>query len=135
MSSPLQGAAGPGTHPVTIAVDGGHPGPVVPDDFVGLSFERGPLVAGDAGVSGNLFSPAESSLVTLFRNLGLGSLRIGGATVDQLIPAGTGTDGFTGIDNLFAFAAAAGVTVIYSLRLLSPAASPISDLRPAHRIQ
>ncbi len=129
MSSPLQGAAGPATHPVTIAIDGGHPGPVVTDDFAGLSFERGPLVAGDAGVSGNLFSPADSSLVTLFRNLGLGSLRIGGATVDQLIPAGTGTDGFTGIDSLFAFAAAAGVTVIYSLRLLSPAASPISDLQ------
>jgi hypothetical protein len=128
-SSPLPGAAGPGTHPVTIAIDGGHPGPVVPDDFAGLSFERGPVISGDAGVSGNLFSPAENSVVTLVRNLGLGNLRIGGGTVDQLIPAGTGSDGFTGIDNLFAFAAVAGVKVIYSLRLLSPAASPISGLR------
>jgi hypothetical protein len=127
--SPLQGAAGPGTHPVTVTIDAGHLGPVVPDDFAGLSFERGPVVSGNAGVSGNLFSPANNSLVTLFRNLGLGNLRIGGGTVDQLIPVGTGSDGFTGIDNLFAFAAAAGVKVIYSLRLLSPAASPISDLQ------
>jgi hypothetical protein len=128
VSSPPQGAAGPGAHPVTITIDGEHPGPVVPGGFAGLSFERGPLISGNAGVSGNIFNPANNSLVTLFRNLGLGSLRIGGGTVDQLIPAGTGSDGFTGIDNLFAFAAAAGVKVIYSLRLLSPASTPISDL-------
>ena len=131
-SSGLHGAAGPGAHPVTVTIDGGHLGPVVPDDFAGLSFERGPLSTGNAGVSGNLFSPASNSLITLFRNLGLGSLRIGGGTVDQLIPAGTGSDGLTGIDNLFAFAAAAGVKVIYSLRLLSPAADPVGDLKAVH---
>jgi len=125
-------AARPGAHPVTVTIDAGHPGPVVPDDFAGLSFERGPLNPGNAGVSGNLFSPVNNSLITLFRNLGLGSLRIGGGTVDQLIPAGTGSDGLTGIDNLFAFAAAAGVKVIYSLRLLSPAADPIGDLKAVH---
>ncbi len=125
-------SAQPGTHPVTITVDGEHPGPVVPADFAGLSFERGPLSTGDAGVCGNLFGPANKSLVTLFRTMGLGSLRIGGGTVDQLIPAGTGSDGFAGIDNLFAFAAAVGVKVIYSFRLLSPAASPIRDLKSAH---
>lgn len=131
-SSPLPGAAPPGAHPVTITIDAGHPGPVVPDDFAGLSFERGPLNPGNAGVSGNLFSPANNSLLTLFRNLGLGNLRIGGGTVDQLIPAGTGSDGFTGIDNLFAFAAAAGMKVIYSLRLLSPSTQPIGDLQAVH---
>jgi hypothetical protein len=126
-------ASGPGAHPVTITIDGKHPGPVVPDDFAGLSFERGPLInPGNAGVSGNLFSPANSSLVTLFRNLGLGNLRIGGGTVDQLIPVGTGSDGFSGIDNLFAFAATAGVRVIYSLRMLSPGANPIADLQSVH---
>ena len=113
-SSGLRGAAGPGAHPVTVTVDAGRHGAVVPGDFAGLSFERGPLVSpGNAGVSGNVFSPGNSSLVTLFRNLGLGSLRIGGGTVDQLIPAGTGSDGLAGIDGLFAFAAAAGVKVIY----------------------
>jgi hypothetical protein len=131
-SSGLHGATGADSHPVTVTIDGEHRGPVVPEDFAGLSFERGPLVNGNAGVSGNVFRPANTSLVTLFRNLGLGSLRIGGGTVDQLIPAGTGSDGFSGIDDLFAFAAAAGVKVIYSLRLLSPAASPIGDLKAVH---
>jgi hypothetical protein len=131
-SSGAYGAAGPGTHPVTITIDGEHPWPVVPNDFAGLSFERGPFTSGDAGVSGDVFSPANDSLVTLFRNLGLGSLRIGGGTVDQLIPAGTGSDGFTGIDNLFAFAAVAGVKVIYSLRLISQDVPPIGDLKAVH---
>jgi hypothetical protein len=115
--------------PVTITVGTGRPGPVVPEDFAGLSFERGPLNPGNAGVRGYLFSPANTSLVTLFRNLGLRSLRIGGGSVEDMIPAGTGRDGFTGIDTLFAFAAAAGVKVIYSLRLFSPAARPAGDLR------
>jgi hypothetical protein len=120
-------------HPsVTITIDGEHPGPVVPDDFAGLSFERGPLNPRNAGVSGNLFSPANNALVTLFRNLGLGNLRIGGGTVDQLIPAGTGSDGFTGIDNLFVFVAVAGVKVIYSLRLISQDEPPIGDLKAVH---
>ena len=118
--------------PVTITIDAGHAGPVIPGDFAGLSFERGPLNPGNAGVAGYLFSPGNDSLITLFRNLGLGSLRIGGGSVDQRIPAGTGSDGFTGIDNLFAFAAAAGVQVIYTFRLLSPAANPVSGLPSVH---
>jgi hypothetical protein len=122
-------SARPGTYPITITIDAGHPGPVVPDDFAGLSFERGPLNPGNAGVAGYLFSAANNSLVALFRNLGLRNLRIGGGSVDDFIPAGTGSDGFTGIDNLFAFAAVAGVKVIYTLRLLSPRARPIGDLK------
>ena len=112
-----------------ISIDAEHPGPAVPDDFAGLSFERGPLTAGNAGVAGYLFSPANASLVTLFRNLGLRNLRIGGGSVDDLIPAGTGSDGYTGIDHLFAFAAAAGVKVIYSFRLFNRAARPVRDLK------
>jgi hypothetical protein len=121
----------PGAYPVTITLDAEHPGPVVPDDFAGLSFERGPLTSGNAGVTGYLFSPASASLVTLFRNLGLRNLRIGGGSVDDLIPAGTSVDGFTGIDNLFAFARVAGVRVIYSLRLLNPRSRPVADLKSA----
>jgi hypothetical protein len=132
--------ARPGPHPVTITITAepaelteptqpDQPsGLVIPDDFAGLSFERGPLNPGNAGVAGYLFSPANDSLVTLFRNLGLRNLRIGGGSVEESIPAGTGRDGFTGIDELFAFADAAQVKVIYSLRLLSPSASPIADL-------
>lgn len=114
--------------PVTISIGPGHPGAVIPGDFAGLSFERGPLNPGNAGVPGYLFSPGNDSLVSLFRTLGLRNLRIGGGSVDNMIPAGTGDDGFTGIDNLFAFAAAAGVRVSYSLRLLSPSARPAGDL-------
>jgi len=122
------GAQGPRARPVTISIDPEALGPVVPEDFAGLSFERGPLNPGNAGVDGYLFRPANDSLVTLFRNVGLRNLRIGGGSVDFYVPAGTGSDGFTGIDNLFAFAAAAGTRVIYSLRLLSPADKPVDDL-------
>jgi hypothetical protein len=113
---------------VTIAIDTGHPGPVIPDDFAGLSFERGPLNPGNAGVTGYLFNPGNASLITLFRNLGLRNLRIGGGSVDTMAVAGTGSDGYTGIDDLFAFAAEAGAKVIYSFRLLNPSSSPIAGL-------
>ena len=116
------------TPSLTISIDTEHPGPVIPEDFAGLSFERGPLNAGNAGVAGYLFSPENGSLITLFRNLSLRNLRIGGGSIDTMAVAGTGSDGFTGIDNLFAFAAAAGTRVIYSLRLLNPSAKPIPDL-------
>jgi len=130
---PVAASARPVTHPITIAVDAGHPGPIVPVDFAGLSFERGPLLpGGNAGVSGNLFNPGNSSMVTLFRNLGLGNLKIGGGTVEQLIPAGTGSDGFTGIDNLFAFAATAGVKVIYTFRMISVGKPTVGDLKAVH---
>ncbi len=127
----MQAPGHPAASPVTITMDAGQAGPVVPDDFAGLSFERGPLNPGNAGVTGYLFSPANDSLVTLFRNLGLRNLRIGGGSVDDMIPAGTGSDGFTGIDNLFAFARAAGVRVIYTLRLLNPSGKPIQQLKSA----
>ena len=119
---------GMGSHPITITLHAGPAGPAIPDDFAGLSFERGPLNPGNAGVPGYLFDPANNSLVTLFRNAGLRNLRVGGGSVDQLIPAGTGRDGFTGVDKLFAFAAEAGVQVIYTFRLLNPRARPIPDL-------
>src|SRR5579884_1390214 len=121
-------AGRPGGRPVTISVPAGPAGPAIAGDFTALSFERAVLDADHAGVPGYLFSPANTALVTLFRNAGLRSLRIGGGTVDQLAPAGTGDDGFAGIDSLFAFAAEAGVQVIYTLRLLSPAADPVREL-------
>jgi hypothetical protein len=113
---------------VTITIAGGPPGPSVPADFAGLSFERGPLNPGHAGVDGYLFGAGNTSLVALFRNLGLRNLRIGGGSVDHYPPAGTGRDGWAGIDHLFAFAAAAGTQVIYSFRLLSTPAKPAAGL-------
>ena len=43
---------------------------------------------------------------------------MGGGSVDDETPPGLGSDGYTGIDNLFNFAQQAGVNVIYSVRLL-----------------
>jgi hypothetical protein len=123
-----QAAGRPGGHPVTVSIEAGPAGPVIADDFAGLSFERAALEPGNADVPGYLFSPANTALVRLFGDAGLRSLRIGGGTVDQLVPAGAGGDGFAGIDSLFAFAAEAGVRVIFTLRLLSPAADPVRDL-------
>ena len=115
------------SHPVTIRIDAESPGPVVPDDFAGLGFERGPLNPGNAGVAGYLFRPENDSLVTLFRNMGLRNLRLGGGSVDNMFPAGADGD-FTGIDNLFGFARVAGLKVIYTLRMLNRSTKPIRDL-------
>jgi hypothetical protein len=121
-------SAGPAAaHPVTIRIDAESAGPVVPDDFAGLGFERGPLNPGNAGVTGYLFSPENDSLVTLFRNLAMHNLRLGGGSVDNMFPAGADGD-FTGIDNLFAFARVAGVKIIYTLRMLNRSTKPIRDL-------
>ena len=80
------------SHPVTIRIDAEPPGPEVPDDFAGLGFERGPLNPGNAGVAGYLFRPENDSLVTLFRNMGLRNLRLGGGSVDNMFPAGADGD-------------------------------------------
>lgn len=126
-SRPVTSSAAEG-EPIVVTVDTGSPGYRIPSDFSGLSFEVGPLVAGNAGVNGYLFNPTNSQLITLFQNIGLKNLRIGGGSVDQRIPAGSGPDGYAGIDNLFAFAKAAGTKVIYSFRLLNPSTSPIPNL-------
>lgn len=109
------GAATAGAQsPVTITVDTSSHGYAVPADFSGLSFERGTENSGNAGVPGYFFSPSNSQLITLFRNIGLRSLRIGGGSVDDE-PLVTNAAN----DNLFQFASAAGVTVIYSVRMLN----------------
>lgn len=122
------GSPGTAPEPVNLSVDAGARGPVVPSDFTGLSFERGALNSGNAGVPGYFFSPSNTELVTLWRNAGIRNLRVGGNTVDQQIPAGTGSDGFTGVDELFRFAAAAGANVIYSLRQDNSTSHAIPDL-------
>lgn len=94
----------------------------IPADFVGLGFETKSVVANTYGVSGYFFTPKNTQLVTLFRNIGVKNIRVGGGTVDGsgksehcVTPIPTYTD----IDHLFAFARAAGVKVIYSVRLLN----------------
>lgn len=101
--------------PVTVTV-ANSPGREIPDDFTGLSFESGHQLPNKNGVPGNLFNPTNSQLITLFRNLNLRNLRIGGGTVDGLRGARLS---HADIDNLFGFAEAAQLKVIYSLQLLN----------------
>ena len=99
---------------VTVTIDTQSPGYAMPTRFSGLSLETMTLLPDGSG--GHFFSATNTPLITLFQNLGLKSLRIGGATVDMATTAiPTNAD----IDALFAFAQAAGVKVIYSLRLLN----------------
>jgi hypothetical protein len=110
--------------PVIITVNTKAHGAPVPDDFAGLSFGMKALLPDKAG--NHLFSPANAPLITLFRNIGLRHLRMGGTTVES--PVQTPIPGTAEIDDLFAFAKAAGVNkIIYSLRLLEndPAVSHI----------
>lgn len=94
----------------------------IPADFVGLGFETKSVVPNTYGVSGHFFTPTNTQLITLFRNIGIKNIRVGGGTVDGsganehcVTPIPTDAD----IDNLFAFARAAGIKVIYSVRLLN----------------
>ena len=103
--------------PVALRIDAAAPGKPIPANFIGLSFETGSLQYNSAGVDGYLFDSSNKQLLTLFRNLGVADLRIGGNSVDRnkagYIPAPKD------IDALFRFAKAAHVNVIYSLRLLN----------------
>src|ERR1019366_7398318 len=90
-------------------------GAVIPDDFIGLSFGTKTLLGGKAGA--HFFSASNAPLVTLFQNVGIRHLRVGGTTVES--PVVTAIPDETDIDSLFGFVRAAGVKqVIYSLRLL-----------------
>lgn len=122
------GSSGAVGAPVNLVVDGAATGRLIPRDFTGLSFERGALNPGNAGVPGYFFSPDNTELVTLFQNAGIRNVRVGAGTADQQIPPGTGPDGYTGIDKLFQFAAAANTSVSYGMRLYNPSNQPIPDL-------
>jgi hypothetical protein len=100
--------------PVTVNITNA-PGYAVPSDFAGLSFEIGTQRAGRGGVAGYIFSPTNAPVITLFQNIGLRNLRIGGGTVD-------GTNAVllsnSQIDNLFGFAqSVGGLEIIYTLQL------------------
>src|SRR6185436_2399868 len=88
------------------------PGGEIPADFSGVSFEVALVRANEQGV--HYFRPDNGPLIKLFGTLGIKSLRIGGNTSDRdakELPSEAD------LDSLFAFAKAAGVKVIYCLRL------------------
>ena len=101
----------PGQARVSVTIDGNDVQAQVPPDFEGLSFEAAMLPPNQQG--SHYFDAKNEPLVRLFKTLGIKSLRIGGATVDNPNLNPTDAD----IDSLFGFARAAGVKVIYSFRL------------------
>ncbi|HMD55036.1 MAG TPA: hypothetical protein VKJ65_10855, partial [Phycisphaerae bacterium] len=105
------GAAYPSS-PVTLSLNPKTPGPVLPDQFLGVSYETQQMLPDASGHY--YFGPENQPLINMFKTMGIKNLRIGGNTVDNnAIPI----PGHADIDSLFAFAQADGVHVIYSVRL------------------
>jgi hypothetical protein len=100
--------------PVTVSPGTGGSGREIPADFVGLSFEMSNLLPDKNGRY--LFSAENERLIRLFRVAGIKNLRVGGGTAEISTYA---VPGPADIDRLFAFARAADVRVIYTLRLLN----------------
>ena len=97
--------------PITIAIDVDHPGAAIAPEFTGLSYEIASILPSDGS---RYFRAENTPLITLFHTLGIKSLRSGGNTADR--NAGRLPE-FADLDSLFGFAKAAGVKVVYCLRL------------------
>ena len=107
--------------PVTVKIQASTSTTAIPSDFIGLSFEISNLFPEKNGTY--QFSAGNHQLVTLFREVGIKSLRVGGGTAEP--KSGNPADdakypvpGPKEIDQLFAFAEAADLRIIYTLRLL-----------------
>ncbi len=109
---------------VTVTLDTENPGPVIPADFEGLSFEASLLLPGPDGV--HYFRRDNHALIHLFHTLGIKSLRLGGNTADR---DARKLPDEADLDSLFAFAKAAEVKIIYCLRLHG--GDPQADARTA----
>jgi hypothetical protein len=116
------------TNSVVITVKSDAAATPLPPDFLGMSFEPRGL---PPDAHGNYFwSPANKQLITLFQNIGIKSLRMGGTSVES--PPTNPIPDTAAIDNLFAFVKAAGVKkVIYSFRLLETNSALRYDLTNA----
>jgi hypothetical protein len=99
----------PAAATVTVADDG--TGSTLSSRFMGLSYEMSLVLPRDGRY---YFDTKDTALLSIFRTLGIKSLRVGAARVDDPRVA---VPQEKDIDVLFAFARAAGVKVIYSFRL------------------
>lgn len=120
-----------GQVPIKVTIDTSKHEYAIPADFVGLGFETKSVVLNTYGVRGNFFSPSNTQLITLFRNIGIKNIRVGGGTVDgsgAKANCVTPVPGYQDIDSLFEFARAAGIKVIYSVRLENFASCPNRNL-------
>jgi hypothetical protein len=97
---------------VTLTIDTQSPTYEIPADFAGVSIFTGTQVRDHKGVPGNLFSGANTQLITLFKNSGLHHLRLGAT---GSVNSGSRNLSHDDIDALFAFAKATDIKVIYSL--------------------
>lgn len=98
---------------VTVTIDQKSAGIALPDDFMGLSFESAAILPDSHGHY-QYFRADNRPLIQLFRTLGIKNLRIGGNTSDRpTVKVPSQAD----IDAVYAFARAAGVNVIYTVRL------------------
>ena len=107
--------------PVTVRIQPPTVSARIPDDFIGLSFEITNLLPEKNGRY--QFRAENRQLVTLFREAGIKNLRVGGGTSEpkSANPADIAKLPIPGpkdIDQLFAFADAADLRIIYTLRLL-----------------
>jgi hypothetical protein len=101
--------------PIKLTVDTTAPGPRIPDDFLGVSIETAAMMPEASGPC--RYNPGDKPLIEMFKTIGIKSLRVGGNTVD--VP-GYKIPGKAEIDPFFGFAHAAGVKVIYTMRLKPP---------------
>jgi hypothetical protein len=99
--------------PVGLQVDLAHPGRAMPPDFCGLSYEIKTILP-NAKTGKYYFSPGNEALINTFKTLGIKNLRVGGNSAERATVAIPDT---SAIDNLFAFAKAADLKVIYTVRL------------------
>ena len=127
MANGLLSSAVPAQTPVTLTIDARSPGFAIPDYFCGLSF--GAIAEMPQHHGTFLFSPTNTQLIALFTNSGIRTLRLGGSTVEGLKAAHPSR---AAIDNVFGFAKASDVKVIYSLPLLN--GNPADDAQTAQYI-
>jgi len=118
-----------GTAQVLVTVQVDAPGPVIPADFMGLSYEATVLATGH-------FDPTNRVFLQLIRNLGGGVLRFGGNSVERTFWSRDPKAKFPGaeavlrpgdIDRLFAFSRQAGWPVILGLNLGATVPEMASD--------
>ena len=110
----LLGAAACPQSKITLRIDTRDPGVAIPHDFAGLSFESSSLLRDKDGTY--QFSGGDKQLIALLRVIGIRNLRVGGGTADG---PEFGLPGAADVDQLFAFAKAADLRVIYTFRLLN----------------
>ena len=107
--------------PATIVVDTAKPGLAIPGDFLGISYEKNALVEPH-------FKPGNNVLINLHRNLGPGTLRLGGNKVELThwqadAPAsldkatGLAAIGRTTLDDLYGFLRATDWKCLHGINL------------------